>query len=82
MCRYRQLQDEGLEDDGDLVEEVGTVVRRHCCTVCLYASLVTFRALNTFTIHLCPQAATHDRAWDDWKDSVHKGSGNKMGKRF
>ena len=28
------------------------------------------------------QATEKDRAWDDWKDTVEKGSGNKMGKRF
>lgn len=28
------------------------------------------------------QAAYNDRAWDDWKESNPKGSGNKAGKRF
>ena len=28
------------------------------------------------------RAALNDRAWDDWKEDNHKGSGNKANKRF
>ncbi len=63
LCRYKQLWEEGEEDDAELVDEVSHTAAAHRC--------LTF-----------PQAAYHDRAWDDWKDNNKKGSGNKMGKRY
>ena len=70
--RYKQLAEEGEEDQADLVDQVRVEI-----------SFTTTTATTTITtIYISLKATMKDREWDNWKEDNPRGWGNKMGKRF
>ena len=71
LCRLKQLEDRGEEDDLDLVDKAEFII---------IISVIRFIFIDCLMLML--QATYKDRDWSNWKDANEKGSGNKIGKRI